>query len=255
METNYEKNTGYIYGSLFTNYNEKLFDDSVELFFKRHKMWGIDTNWFKDKICLDAGCGGGRFVAALARCGARKVHGVDISEKIIEAGRERCRVRQLNNVEFQRASVLELPFADASFDYVLSSGVIHHTPDPYKGFLELSRVLKPGGKLFLSVYGKHGLKWYANDLFRYTICKIMPFSWLEAVFKAIGVPANKRYNILDNLFVPYCYRYTEKEVRKWLSDAGYTNVQRVKFERYDYQTLLSRIIHGVGWIQMYAEKK
>ena len=250
-----EEKTGGIYGSLFTNYSDKLFEESVELFEKRHKRWGIDLNWFRDKRCLDAGCGGGRFVVALARLGAKKVEGIDISADAVEAAKERIKARHLDNAHVQQSSVLELPFEDKSFDYVLSSGVIHHTPDPYKGFTELNRVLAPGGKLFLSVYGKGGLKWFTNDLFRYTLCKIVPFSAMEAVFKFFGVPANKRYNILDNLYVPYCYRYTEKEVRKWLTDAGYTNIERVKFERYDYSTFRSRIIHGEGWIQVYADKK
>ena len=78
---------------------------------------------------------------------------------------------------------------------------------------------------------------------------------MEKIFAWCGVPANKRYNTLDNLYVPYCYRYTEKEIREWLITAGFENLTRLKFERYDYESILSRIIHGEGWIQMYADKK
>ena len=77
---------------------------------------------------------------------------------------------------------------------------------------------------------------------------------MEKIFKLVGVPANKRYNILDNLYVPYCYRFKEGQVRNWLSGAGFENIRRVKFERYDYEKFFSRIIHGEGWIQMYADK-
>ncbi len=250
-----EKKTGSIYGNLFTAYSPKQFDESVELFSMRQQKWGMDLTWFKDKVCLDAGCGGGRFVIAMGKLGAKKVYGIDISGDAVAAGRERAKERGLTNVEFQKGSVLALPLSDALFDYVVCSGVIHHTPDPYKGFQELVRVLKPGGKLFLSVYGKGGLKWFVNDIFRYSICKIISFPTMEKIFAFFGVPANKRYNILDNLYVPFCYRYTEKEIREWLSVAGFENVRRLKFERYDYETLKSRIIHGEGWIQMYADKK
>jgi hypothetical protein len=87
------------------------------------------------------------------------------------------------------------------------------------------------------------------------IARIVPFKAMEALWKAIGIPPNKRYNYLDNMYVPYCYRYTEKEIRGWLSAAGFENVRRLKFERYDYEKLWSRIMHGQGWLQFYADKK
>ena len=246
--------TAEIYGNLFTQYTEKLFDESVELFSMRHRRWGIDLDWFKGRICLDAGCGGGRYLVALNRLGAKEVRGIDISEQVVDVANERLAARGFQKTA-QVASVLAVPFSGSYFDYVVSSGVIHHTPDPLRAFSELARVLKPGGKLFLSVYGRGGLKWIINDLFRNTICKIVPFRIMEKIFTFIGVPANKRYNILDNLYVEYCFRFTEKEIKKWLNDGGFTNIRRLKFERYDYETLRSRIIHGEGWIQIYADKK
>lgn len=252
---NYPEKTNNIYGSLFTNYSDRQFEESVELFAARHQRWGIDLDWFKGKACLDAGCGGGRYLVALARLGAKEVIGIDIGERNVTVANERLQQRGLDQAKAIQASVLGIPFADNRFDYVVSSGVIHHTPDPKKSFGELIRVLRPGGKLFLSVYGKGGLKWLANDLFRYTISKILPFRAMEFIFKMVGVPPNKRYNILDNLYVDYCARFTEKEIRGWLVEAGFENVHRLKFERYDYEKPLSRLIHGEGWLQFYADKE
>lgn len=255
MENNYENKTSNIYGSLFTYYSDLQFDESVDLFFARHKKWGINLDWFKNKKCLDAGCGGGRYLVALSRLGASEVRGIDISGPAVVAANERLKERDLDRrSQAIQASVLEIPYPDNYFDYVVSSGVIHHTPDPRKAFSELTRVLKPGGIFFLSVYGKGGLKWLVNDIFRYSICKVLPFRAMEFLFKIIGMPANKRYNILDNLYVPYCFRYQEPKVRKWLVDAGFDNIRRVKFERYDYEKPFSRLIHGEGWIQIYADK-
>ena len=73
--------------------------------------------------------------------------------------------------------------------------------------------------------------------------------------QAVGVPPNERYTFVVNLYTPYTHRYTEAEIRKWFEEAGFENIRRVKFERYDYSTLRSRIIHGEGWIQMMADKK
>lgn len=254
MNRDYEQSTGNIYGCLFTAYNKDQFDDSVKLFFERHRRWGIDLNWWRGKICLDAGCGGGRYLAALAQLGAKEVKGVDISAQAVQAANARLAERGLSQARAVTASVLALPFPDNYFDYVVSSGVIHHTPAPFRAWQELVRVLKPGGKMFLSVYGRGGLKWLLNDIFRYSLCRVLPFRALESFFRIIGVPANKRYSFMDNLYVPYCHRFKESQIRSWFVKAGFKNIRRLKFERYDYETLRSRIIHGQGWIQIYADK-
>jgi len=252
--TEYEKKTSDLYGSLFTAYDEQRFEESVALFEMRHRKWGIDPTFFRDKTCLDAGCGGGRYLVALARLGAKHVHGIDISAEAVAAATQRIAARHLENqADARQASVLDIPFPDATFDYVVSSGVIHHTPNPKKGFDELVRVLKPGGTLFLSVYGRGGLIWMVNDIGR-LIARVIPFKTMEWIWKKVGIPPNKRYNYLDNMYVPYCYRYTEKEIRQWLTDAGFHNIRRLKFERYDYETLSSRLLNGEGWLQFYADK-
>ncbi len=254
-DNTYEQPTGSRYGSLFQAYDEQKFDESADLFAMRHRRWGIDVEWFKGKTCLDAGCGGGRYLVALAKLGAQKVCGIDISAEALKAAEERARTRNLSDrIEVGHASVLQIPYPDNQFDYVVSSGVIHHTPDPQRAYQELVRVLKPGGKIFLSVYGIGGLFWVVNDIGR-LIAKVVPFKAMEFLWKMLGVPANKRYNYMDNLYVPYCYRYTEAQVRSWLMAEGFRKIRRLKFERYDYEHPLSRLIYGEGWLQFYAEKK
>lgn len=238
-----------LYATLFEGYSEKQWEDSVALFQERHKRWGIDTAWFKGKKCLDAGCGGGRYVEALKRLGA-DVSGIDVDTDACDIARKRTGCNIVN------ASVLAIPFPDATFDYVVSTGVIHHTESPERALQEITRVLKPGGRLFLAVYGRYGIRWWIRFLaWRYTVAKVIPFNAMYRLFALFGVPANKRYAILDNWYIPYIHRFTEKQMRVMFAKNGYKNVRRIPYDTYDYRLLRNRIYYGAGWQQFYAEKE
>ena len=88
--------------------------------------------------------------------GAKKVHAFDLDESIIDTVPkflENCDGRY----ELTTGNVLEIPFQDNQFDFVFCSGVLHHTVDLWKGLDELARVTKPGGTLYLAIFGIGGL--------------------------------------------------------------------------------------------------
>lgn len=101
---------------------------------------------------LDVGCGTGELtLAAKRRAGSQgAVHGIDPALEMIEVARAKTH-RQGVDVDFRPGVVEKLPFADASFDVVLSSLMVHHLPDDLKraGLAEIRRVLKPGGRLLV----------------------------------------------------------------------------------------------------------
>jgi len=99
----------------------------------------------KDKLLLDAGCGTGLFTKKAIEREA-KVTSIDIAPKLVELTKKKNPAT--NAIE---ASLLELPFADNTFDYVISSDVIEHTSNPYNATKELIRVLKPEGKICITV--------------------------------------------------------------------------------------------------------
>lgn len=97
----------------------------------------------RDLRILDAGCGTGGNARFLQRYG--HVVGLDLAPEALQLGSER-----LPGV-LARGSVLELPFADASFDLVTSFDVLYHraVPDERVALREAARVLRPGGWLFI----------------------------------------------------------------------------------------------------------
>jgi 2-polyprenyl-3-methyl-5-hydroxy-6-metoxy-1,4-benzoquinol methylase len=100
---------------------------------------------------LDAGCGDGRFLAALAAIGPvpKRVVGVDIADTILATARRAAAAAGLDP-ELVRGNLERLPLADAEFDLVVSIQVVEHLLDPAAGVRELARVLRPGGALLLS---------------------------------------------------------------------------------------------------------
>lgn len=100
---------------------------------------------------LDAGCGTGYNLVALAALG--RTVGVDLSTEAIAFCRER-------DVRAVRGSVLRLPFRDASFDAVTSFDVIYHdwVSDERAAVLEMARVLRPGGVVLVRVPALEALR-------------------------------------------------------------------------------------------------
>jgi arsenite methyltransferase len=101
---------------------------------------------------LDLGSGSGTdvFCAAVLVGESGRVVGIDITdEQLDKAARHRARERY-SHVEFLAAHIEALPFEDASFDAVLSNGVINLSPAKHRVFAEAARVLRPGGRLAIA---------------------------------------------------------------------------------------------------------
>jgi len=101
---------------------EKFSDDH----FKSWSPLPVEDGFFRGKVCLDAGCGSGRAVRSLLLQGAAKVCAIDMGEGCIRNTRERNR-DFADRLDARLASVLEIPFPDATFDVVHCDGVLHHT--------------------------------------------------------------------------------------------------------------------------------
>jgi arsenite methyltransferase len=104
----------------------------------------------EDVVDLGSGSGTDAFCAAVMVGGEGGVVGVDMTDEQL-AKAERLRgAAGFPQVEFVESHIEELPFADASFDAVLSNGVINLSPVKDRVFAEAARVLRPGGRLAIA---------------------------------------------------------------------------------------------------------
>jgi ubiquinone/menaquinone biosynthesis C-methylase UbiE len=105
---------------------------------------------------LDLACGTGLVTLAAARAvgPTGKVLGTDLSGQMIDVARARGFEQQLANVTFTRMDAETLDLPDAQFDVVLCALGLMYLPDPQRAVREWLRVLKPGGRVAIAVWGK-----------------------------------------------------------------------------------------------------
>ena len=108
---------------------------------------------YSGKKVLEIGFGQGTDLIQFSLAGAQ-CFGIDISERHLTLAKKNFELRGLEaSLILQDAS--HIHFESNMFDLVYSFGVLHHTPDIQKCFLEAYRVLKPGGKFIITVYHKY----------------------------------------------------------------------------------------------------
>lgn len=109
----------------------------------------IDKSFFKNKFVLDAGCGNGSYAYYAAKYGAEVV-AFDLSNAVKTAYKN----TKNENVHVLRADIYHLPFKNDCFEYIFSIGVLHHLPEPEKGFKELIKLMKRDSLISIWVYGR-----------------------------------------------------------------------------------------------------
>lgn len=111
---------------------------------------------------LEVGLGFGTVGGLLVRRGAQYT-GVDLAQGPVDMMRYRIELAGRTAAsDARQASVLNLPFDQATFDFVCSIGCVHHTGDIARAVSELRRVVKPGGSAVVMVYNR----WSARRLLR-----------------------------------------------------------------------------------------
>lgn len=143
------------YEDFFRRYDEFRYDK------ESHILKNLDAIGFAGKRVLEIGLGQGADAEQIA-CRGAIYNGVDLTEEAVKRTSMRFKLRGLSFDRIEQASALSLPFDDDSFDIVFSHGVLHHIPEIKEAQKEISRVLKPGGKLVAMLYARLSLNYLVS---------------------------------------------------------------------------------------------
>ncbi len=143
----------------FPDYTLDRFDDKEELALSAGQFSRIlDRSIPQEASIIDVGTGTGQMSAFLSlrrKC----VWGVDFSNSSIHKAGLLKEKLKLDSWNIKKLDIMNLKEIDAfplKFDYLLCLGVLHHTSNPYLGFKNILKLLKPGGYVAIGLYNKFG---------------------------------------------------------------------------------------------------
>jgi SAM-dependent methyltransferase len=141
------------FGIQWNAFKKTQYDSYTGLPLTSDRFWH-NTKWtpeeLKGKKILEAGCGAGRFTEIFLEAGADVVS-FDLSDAVDV---NYSLNKNKGNLIALQASIYDVPLKDNFFDYVFCYGVLQHTPDPEKAYINLFNKLKPGGKISVDYYLK-----------------------------------------------------------------------------------------------------
>ena len=220
----------------------------------------LDNNYFKDKVCLVAGCGSnGNEIYGLLKQGAKKVYGFDLNKTIFEIIPSKLKEFE-KRYELSVDNVLHTKYPDNFFDFVYCRGVLHHTGEKiFVGLEELKRITKKGGIIYFCVDGKGGIiddfidvlrKRYRLDNEFKMLIDELDENYIRNFFNFILSNMNKKDDYIENIFskkfinkmfdkeliltikdriqAPVYTKTSINDIMDWLKKNNFTDIVRLK---------------------------
>ncbi len=158
-------------------------------FFTVFFSYGMDRGWKRKLIemlalkgnerVLDLACGTGDITFAEGHeLPTGEAVGLDITQGMLVIAERKRRELNMNNVRFQRADIMRLPYADESFDCVTGGYALRNVPDIAGALAEIQRVLKPGGRFFSLDFGHPQFQLYRWGYLNYLIVVGSVVGWV-----------------------------------------------------------------------------
>lgn len=129
-----------------------------------HILLQLDQIDFKEKKILEIGVGQAADSLQIAKRGALW-NGLDLTDAAVNRAKIRFALNDQLFGEVKKGSAVQIPWEDNSFDIVYSHGVLHHIPEIERVSSEISRILKPGGRLVVMMYHQNSLNYYVSIAF------------------------------------------------------------------------------------------
>jgi 2-polyprenyl-3-methyl-5-hydroxy-6-metoxy-1,4-benzoquinol methylase/uncharacterized protein YbaR (Trm112 family) len=212
---------------------------------------GIGIEDLPGKKILDAGCGHGEVEQALVKTGA-EVFAMDISFSVdgVRSCLEKSESAYASLVHIIQGNIHRLPFRQEVFDIVHCAGVLHHTPDPFRGFEILSLSLKNGGIGYIEVCTgerRNPIEYVVSSVLRVVTTRLphpilhlfcfagAPILWLYT-HSYNALTGKKLYakrtiremelSLFDNFSPRYAYDHSIEQAMSWFNCLGYSNVSK-----------------------------
>lgn len=174
---------------------------------------------------LDLGSGAGLdcFLAAAEVGPEGRVIGVDMTQNMIEKANRIAQEHGYRNVEFRQGEIEHLPVDDGSVDLIISNCVINLSPDKEQVFRETFRVLRPGGRLFVSDVVLVGeLPERIRDSVAAYVGCLSGAVRKEEYLRIIGETGFSRVRIIDEKPFPADCMFNDETAKLLLGDSSYS---------------------------------
>jgi len=238
------------------------FEFSLLNYEKQDKIWhddetGIENLFFREseenattlkgKRIIDVGSGHGMNARAIAKY-CDFVVGAELGKSVENAFKN----NSCENVWFVQADLQFLPFANSTFDLLLSGGVLHHTGNTELAFCNVETTLKQNGKLCIWLY--HPQKSFIPNAFNnlrkitskfpirfqyyYYLLFIFPFTY--SIKRIKGRKLNWReemIDLLDTLSPVFRHEHQHDEAGSWLYKRGYENIKITTDGQYGFSII------------------
>lgn len=215
-----------------------LFDDLGPIFEREllaEYIAPLEPSVFRGASVLECGCGSGRNIIRIAEYGAREVVGVDLGSSVDVAFRKS---RHLPNVHVVQADIFAIPLG-GDFDVVFSAGVLHHLPDPGKGFQATMRHLRPGGTATHNVYSAENNAWLDR--------------WVTPLRLALTARLDSRVLYWASFFVSLPVHLMLVAFYRPLNEFPWTRPLAARLFYNDYAFRMSKIGFRATWVQIFDQ--